>query len=117
MTAVLKSVVYTDVIPFWSIFFISYLHLNLLNNKKQIESLNRELIEKVEQLQKYPDKVKEVSTLQERQRISQKLHDMLGHSLVALKLHLEAAVSIIDADTIQTKTVLEKFQRIIDQSF
>lgn len=117
VTAVLKSFVYTDVIPFWSIFFISYLHLNLLNNKKQIENLNTELIEKVDQLQRYSDKVKEISTLQERQRISQQLHDMLGHSLVALKLHLEAAVSIIDTDTVQTKTVLEKSQRIIDQSF
>lgn len=117
VTAVLKSFVYTDVIPFWSIFFISYLHLNLLNNKKQIESLNTELIEKVDQLQRYSEKVKEISTLQERQRISQQLHDMLGHSLVALKLHLEAAVSIIDTDTVQTKTVLEKSQRIIDQSF
>lgn len=117
LSSVLKSFIYTDLIPFWSIFFISYLHLNLLYNNQKINDLNAELIEKVDQLQNYSEKIKEIATLQERQRISQQLHDMLGHSLVALKLHLEAASDIIDEDIEQAKALLKKSEEIIDQSF
>lgn len=117
LSGVLKSFIYTDFIPFWSVFLISYLHLNLLYNNQKINSLNSELIEKVDQLKSYSEEIKEISTLQERQRISQQLHDMLGHSLVALKLHLEAASNIIDEDIEQAKKVLKKSEEIIDQSF
>lgn len=59
----LKLVIYTDSIPFWSIFMIFYLYLNVLYNKRKLKKLNTEWIEKIDQLQKYADKVKEVSTL------------------------------------------------------
>ncbi|MEO1770386.1 sensor histidine kinase [Candidatus Enterococcus ferrettii] len=114
---VLKSLMYTNFIPFWSVFLITYLYLNLLYNKQKIEDLNSELVEKVDRLEKYSEEIKEVSILQERQRISQQLHDMLGHSLIALKLHLEAVSDIIDEDVVRAKDVLEKSEGIIDQSF
>lgn len=107
---------YPIILPFWSVFIISYLNLKVRNNRQTVESLNEELLEKVEELQAYSDRVKELTLIEERQRISQSLHDMLGHSLIGLKLHLDAANQLVEENPKQVHQILEKSNFIIEES-
>lgn len=103
-------------VQFWSTYLISYLYLNLLEKNRAIDSLNKELMTKVDQLQDYSSKIKELTLIEERQRISQNLHDMLGHSLIGLRLHLEALNQFIDTDSEKSHQILDKSKGIIDHS-
>ncbi|HCD07543.1 MAG TPA: sensor histidine kinase [Lactobacillus sp.] len=103
-------------IQFWSTYLISYLYLNLLEKNRAIDGLNKELMTKVEQLQDYSNQIKELTLIEERQRISQNLHDMLGHSLIGLRLHLDALNQFIDTDPKKSHQILDKSKGIIDHS-
>jgi len=103
-------------IQFWSTFLISYLYINLSEKNRSIDKLNQELTNKVDQLQDYSNKIKELTLIDERQRISQNLHDMLGHSLIGLRLHLDALDHFIDTDTEKSHQILSKSKDIIDHS-
>lgn len=103
-------------VQFWSTYLISYLYLNLLTKNRAIDSLNKELITKVDQLQDYSSKIKELTLIEERQRISQNLHDMLGHSLIGLRLHLDALNQVIDTNPEKSHQILDKSKDIIDHS-
>lgn len=103
-------------VQFWSTYLISYLYLNLLAKNRAIDSLNKELMNKVDQLQDYSSKIKELTLIEERQRISQNLHDMLGHSLIGLRLHLDALNQVIDTNPDKSHQILDKSKDIIDHS-
>ena len=103
-------------IQFWSSFFISYLYINLVEKNRSIDNLNKELTKKVDQLQDYSNKIKELTLIEERQRISQNLHDMLGHSLIGLRLHLDALNQFIDTNPQKSHQILDKSKDIIDHS-
>lgn len=103
-------------IQFWSTFLISYLYINLMEKNRAIDALNKELMTKVDQLQDYSTKIKELTLIEERQRISQNLHDMLGHSLIGLRLHLDALNHYIDTDAEKSHQILDKSKDIIDHS-
>jgi len=103
-------------VQFWSTFLISYLYINTVEKNRAIDTLNKELLVKVEQLQDYSSKIKELTLIEERQRISQNLHDMLGHSLIGLRLHLEALNQVIDTDPTKSHQILDKSKGIIDHS-
>jgi len=103
-------------IQFWSTYLISYLYINLVEKNRAIDSLNKELVIKVDQLQDYSSKIKELTLIDERQRISQNLHDMLGHSLIGLRLHLEALNQVIDTNSEKSHQILNKSKDIIDHS-
>ena len=103
-------------VQFWSTYLISYLYLNLVEKNRAIDALNKELMTKVDQLQNYSSKIKELTLIEERQRISQNLHDMLGHSLIGLRLHLDALNQVIDKDSEKSHQILDKSKGIIDHS-
>ncbi|MFC6176468.1 sensor histidine kinase [Companilactobacillus huachuanensis] len=103
-------------VQFWSTYLISYLYLNLIEKNRAIDTLNKELMTKVDQLQDYSSKIKELTLIEERQRISQNLHDMLGHSLIGLRLHLDALNQVIDKDPEKSHQILDKSKEIIDHS-
>lgn len=103
-------------IQFWSSFFITYLYVNVVEKNRSIDALNKELMNKVDQLQDYSSKIKELTLIDERQRISQNLHDMLGHSLIGLRLHLDALNQFIDTDPKKSHQILNKSKDIIDHS-
>lgn len=103
-------------IQFWSSFFITYLYINVVEKNRAIDALNKELMNKVDQLQDYSSKIKELTLIEERQRISQNLHDMLGHSLIGLRLHLDALNQFIDTDPQKSHQILDKSKGIIDHS-
>lgn len=103
-------------LQFWSTFLISYLYINSVEKNRAIAALNKELMVKVDQLQDYSSKIKELTLIEERQRISQNLHDMLGHSLIGLRLHLDGLNNYIDTDTEKSHQILDKSKGIIDHS-
>lgn len=115
-TGYIQFVLSPYTVQFWSTYLISYLYLNLVEKNRAIDALNQELMNKVDQLQDYSSKIKELTLIEERQRISQNLHDMLGHSLIGLRLHLDALNQFIDTDPEKSHQILDKSKDIIDHS-
>ena len=62
--------------------------------KEEIKQLNEKLKLANIKLQEYALEVEEVTISKERTRVAQELHDSLGHSLMALAMHLEFAKKI-----------------------
>ena len=53
-------------------------------------------------------KLKEVTIVKERTRIAQEMHDSIGHSLIALRMHLEFAENVIEANPKRAGEALSK---------
>ena len=53
-------------------------------------------------------KLKEITIVKERTRIAQEMHDSIGHSLIALRMHLEFAENMIHAKPDQAGDALSK---------
>lgn len=53
-------------------------------------------------------KLKEITIAKERTRIAQEMHDSIGHSLIALRMHIEYAENVIDANPQQARAALTK---------
>lgn len=50
--------------------------------------------------------IEAMAAIEERNRIAREIHDSLGHSLTALTVQLQAAVSMIQTDPVQTQVFL-----------
>ncbi|WP_315116003.1 sensor histidine kinase [uncultured Clostridium sp.] len=59
------------------------------------------------QLEQYSHRVRHLTQLEERNRISEEIHDTIGHRLTALLIQLQAGVSIIDLDEKKSKELLK----------
>lgn len=66
----------------------------LENTKKQVEA--------------YSKRVEELAQLEERNRISEEIHDTIGHKLTALLIQMEAGIRVMDLDTLKGKELLEE---------
>jgi signal transduction histidine kinase len=64
----------------------------LENTKKQVEA--------------YSKKVEELAQLEERNRISEEIHDTIGHRLTGLLIQLEAGIRMLDVDALRGRTLL-----------
>ncbi|WP_334074555.1 MULTISPECIES: sensor histidine kinase [Paenibacillus] len=64
--------------------------------KNKVKSLNEELLTANIKLLENARQLREITIVKERTDIAQELHDNLGHSLVALKMHLEFAGQVLD---------------------
>lgn len=69
--------------------------------KRRGRQLNAELTEA-------QAKLREAAVDKERTRIAQELHDSIGHSLVALRMHLEFAENVADANPEKSREVIAK---------
>ncbi len=95
-------------------YVLVYLHLKKLDEEKQaVVSINDELIirnnrhERYKLLEaNYRDQLVQNLKLEERNRISQEIHDLLGHSMVAAILQLEAANMLLTEDPEQASKLL-----------
>lgn len=104
-----KADVQTSLISYFALLLLVFLFrgLNLEREKGQI--LNAELAEA-------HAKLKEITIVKERTRIAQEMHDSIGHSLIALRMHLEFAENMIDANPKQAREVLAKAHNFSQQS-
>lgn len=86
---------------------ICFLIRNIVTEKTKVEKLNNELNKTNLTLEKYSNKIEELTTIKERTRIAEELHDSIGHSLVALSMNLEYAENIVDIKPEKAKTTIE----------
>ncbi|WHY85854.1 sensor histidine kinase [Neobacillus novalis] len=98
---VLKAGVQEALFPYLAMLLLIYLFRSNSREKEKGNLLNAELMEA-------HAKLKEITIVKERTRIAQELHDSIGHALIAVKMHLEFAENMIDADPKKSKEVIGK---------
>lgn len=91
------------------------LHINW-REKEEITLLNQELSQSNKKLTEYARRAEELTVAAERSRVAQELHDSLGHSLMALSMHLDYADKVLDANPEQAKAVLSKARNLSKKS-
>lgn len=84
--------------------------------KEEVKELNQELKSANIKLQEYSSQIEESTILKERTRVSQELHDSLGHSLMALAMHLEFAEKIFLTKPEKVHDVLLQSEQIAKSS-
>lgn len=84
--------------------------------KEEVKQLNEKLKLANIKLQEYAIEIEEITISKERTRVAQELHDSLGHSLMALSMHLEFAKKICNAKPQKVEEVLEQSEKIAKSS-
>lgn len=84
--------------------------------KEEVKQLNSKLKLANIKLQEYALNIEEVATSRERTRVAQELHDSLGHSLMALAMHLEFAKKICSSKPQKVEEVLSQSEKIAKSS-
>lgn len=88
----------------------------LIIEKDEIRQLNEKLKFANIKLQEYALQVEEMTVTRERTKVAQELHDSLGHSLMALSMHLEFAKKICTAKPEKVEEVLAQSEKIAKSS-
>lgn len=108
--------IFIRILIYSTVLTILYLIRSLKLERKEIIKLNEELKERNLKLKDYAEKVEELTVLKERNRVAQELHDSIGHSLMAISMHLDFLENIIEKDTKKAKEILERTDSILKQS-
>ena len=82
-----------------------------LRNQQRTE--RQALQEANKKLEKYTLDKEKLAASRERNRIARDLHDTLAHTLSGLSIQLEAAVTIVDKENKQLRTLLDKARKTI----
>ncbi len=88
----------SDLIIFVLVFCITNMLSAIINKNKEISKNLTELAEREKRLQEAYDSLKEITKLEERNRIAKQIHDTTGHSITTIIMQTEAAKCIIDTD-------------------
>lgn len=75
--------------------------------KHKMDNLYIELQDAHNKLKNYSNIIKELTVIEERNRIARDLHDTLGHNLTGLIMQLEMASSVIDEEQELSKELIE----------
>jgi signal transduction histidine kinase len=86
-----KTDVQNAVISYLATLLVVYLFREISLEREKGQLLNAELAEA-------HAKLKEITIVKERTRIAQEMHDSIGHSLIALRMHLEFAENTIETN-------------------
>src|SRR5690606_33621899 len=101
------STVVTLIILYGLSVVVGYLFLQRLQEKRR----HRSTVEQLEQAQKriaaFAETTRDLAASRERQRLTEELHDTLGHALVGTLLQLKIARKLMAADTGAAKARLE----------
>lgn len=79
----------------------------LITEKDNQRIKEYELYERLDKSLEHEKQIKYTTQLEERNRLSQQLHDKLGHTVSASLMQLEAAKLLVDKDTNSAKTMLQ----------
>jgi len=103
--AISISVSYVGGYYFFGIF--GYTMKTAEKNRAKLEEALKELSETHEKLKNYTIKAEELAVSKERVRISQDLHDTIGHYLTVASVQLEGAAKLSDKDRKKSRKMLE----------
>lgn len=78
----------------------------------QLQQAEVELLQALEQEQILNQRIEEMATIEERNRIARDIHDSLGHSLVALNIQMETAITLWQQDPNQAYTLLVEAKQL-----
>jgi len=94
-------------------------HLKLCRLQAQLQAQNNrlqqaeaELLQALKQEQILNQRIEEMATIEERNRIARDIHDSLGHSLVALNIQMETAITLWQQDPNQAYTLLVEAKQL-----
>ena len=90
------------------IFFVLQLTNKILSERKT----KRELAQANEQLKEYAQKIEQLATVQERNRIARDIHDSLGHALTSLNIQMQTAVKLWEREPAQAHCFLTQAQSL-----
>jgi signal transduction histidine kinase len=86
-----KADVQQSLISYMAMLLLVYLFRAISLEREKGQLLSAELVEA-------HAKLKEITIVKERTRIAQEMHDSIGHSLIALRMHLEFAENVIEVN-------------------
>ncbi len=84
------------------VFFV----LQLTNKILAERQMRQRLANANEQLKEYSQKIEELATVQERNRIARDIHDSLGHALTSLNIQMQTAVKLWEKEPTQAHSFL-----------
>jgi len=90
------------------VFFV----LQLTNKILAERQMRQKLANANEQLKEYSQKIEELATVQERNRIARDIHDSLGHALTSLNIQMQTAVKLWDKQPTQAHSFLTQAQSL-----
>ena len=90
------------------VFFVLQLTNRIISERKT----KRELAQANEQLKEYAQKIEELATAQERNRIARDIHDSLGHALTSLNIQMQTAVKLWEREPAQAYSFLTQAQSL-----
>ncbi|MCE7699761.1 MAG: histidine kinase [Methanobacterium paludis] len=79
----------------------------------ELREKNHLLIEKIERINRYDTQIAYTSQLEERNKISQQIHDKVGHTIAGSLMQLEAAKLIVTKDSNKAENILENVIKIL----
>ena len=113
---IILLVLFIQLLAYFGVTGMLYNLKTLEIEKEEVKQLNEKLKLANLKLQEYAIEVEEVTISKERTRVAQELHDSLGHSLMALAMHLEFAKKICIAKPQNVEEVLEQSEKIAKSS-
>ncbi|MBW4536665.1 MAG: sensor histidine kinase [Pleurocapsa minor HA4230-MV1] len=90
------------------VFFVLQLTNRILSERQ----MRQKLAQANEQLQEYSQKIEELATVQERNRIARDIHDSLGHALTSLNIQMQTAVKLWEKEPAQAHSFLTQAQSL-----
>ena len=90
------------------VFFVLQLTNKILSERQ----IKQKLALANEQLREYAQKVEELTTVQERNRIARDIHDSLGHALTSLNIQMQTAVKLWEKEPTQAHGFLTQAQSL-----
>ena len=90
------------------VFFVLQLTSKVISERQ----MKQKLAQANEQLRDYAQKVEELATVQERNRIARDIHDSLGHALTSLNIQMQTAVKLWKKEPIQAYFFLTQAQSL-----
>jgi signal transduction histidine kinase len=110
------SILGLTLLSYFAVASIAYSVKIIRTEKEEVNKLNEKLQLANIKLQQYTLEVEELTASKERTIMAQELHDSVGHSLMALIMHLEFAKKICDTKPEKVKEVLIKSEDIAKSS-
>jgi two-component system sensor histidine kinase/response regulator len=92
------------------------LQTQLRQQNQRLQEAEAELSRALTQERALNEKIAEMSSLEERNRIARDIHDSLGHALVALNIQLEAALTLWHSQPDQAHNALKEAKQLGSQA-